>query len=64
MIVSKEIKTVQDLKGKKVGVEAGVVDNYLLLLGLQQAGLTPNDVQIVNLETGAASASFAAGQLD
>ncbi len=64
VIVSKEIKTVQDLKGKKIGVEAGVVDNYLLLLGLKQAGMSDKDITIVNLETGAAAASFASGQLD
>ena len=64
IIASKDIKTVQDLKGKKVGVEAGVVDHYLLLLGLKAAGLSEKDVTIVNLETGAAAAAFASGQLD
>lgn len=64
VIAAPGINTVADLKGKKVGVEAGVVDHYLLALGLQKAGLTLNDVTIVNLETGAAAASFASGQLD
>jgi len=64
VIASKDIKTIQDLKGKKIGVEAGVVDHYLLLLGLQSAGLRASDVQIENLETGAAAAAFASGQLD
>ena len=64
IIVSDSIKTMQDLKGKKIGVEAGVVDQFLLYLGLQKAGMSPKDVQIVNLETGAAAAAFAAGQLD
>ncbi len=64
IIVSKEIKTVQDLKGKKIGLEAGVVDHYLLLLGLAKAGLKFSDVEVVNLETGAAASAFAAGQLD
>jgi NitT/TauT family transport system substrate-binding protein len=64
IISSAEIKTIQDLKGKKIGVEGGVVDHFLLLLGLQSAGLKPSDVTIVNLETGAAAASFASGQLD
>ncbi|MFN0144987.1 MAG: ABC transporter substrate-binding protein [Dehalococcoidia bacterium] len=64
IIVSSEIKTIQDLKGKKVGLEEGVVDHYLLLLGLKAAGMSPSDVEIVNLETGAAASAFAAGQLD
>lgn len=64
IIADKSIQSPADLKGKRVGVEAGVVDHYLLALGLRKAGLTMKDVEIVNLETGAAAASFAAGQLD
>ena len=64
VIVSKEITSIKDLKGKKIGLEEGVVDHYLLLLGLAKEGLGPDDVEIVNLETGAAAASFASGQLD
>ena len=36
----------------------------LLLLGLESVGLSAADVEIVNLETGAAAAAFASGQLD
>lgn len=64
IIASKDIKTIQDLRGKKIGVEAGVVDHYLLLLGLESVGMTSKDVDIQNLETGAAAAAFASGQLD
>jgi NitT/TauT family transport system substrate-binding protein len=64
IIATREIRTVQDLKGKRVGVEVGVVDHFLLLQGLRKAGMTAADVTIVNLETGAAAAAFASGQLD
>lgn len=64
IIADRSIRTPADLKGKRIGVEAGVVDHFLLALGLQKAGLTLKDVEVVNLETGAAAASFAAGQLD
>ena len=64
IIATKDIKTVQDLKGKTIGIEAGVVDHYLLLLGLKAAGMSDKDVTIKNLETGAAAAAFASGQLD
>jgi NitT/TauT family transport system substrate-binding protein len=64
IIVREGISSVADLKGKKIGIEAGVVDHFLLALGLKKAGLSLSDVEIVNLETGAAAASFAAGQLD
>ncbi|NJR52260.1 MAG: ABC transporter substrate-binding protein [Leptolyngbyaceae cyanobacterium CSU_1_3] len=64
VIVRGEIKTVADLKGKKVAAEEGTVDHFLLLLGLKKAGMTPQDIQFVPLETGKAAAAFAAGQVD
>ncbi len=38
IIAAEDIKTIEDLRGKKIGVEAGVVDHYLLLLGLESVG--------------------------
>ncbi|MEL6262973.1 MAG: ABC transporter substrate-binding protein [Cyanobacteria bacterium J06626_6] len=64
IIVTEEINSVQDLKGKKVAVEEGVVDDFLLSLALEKEGLSRDDVEIVPLETGAAAAAFAAGQAD
>lgn len=64
IIVAEGIETIEDLAGKTIGVEVGVVDHFLLLLGLESVGLTADDVNIVNLETGAAAAAFASGQLD
>ncbi|MEO1621078.1 MAG: ABC transporter substrate-binding protein [Cyanobacteria bacterium J06632_3] len=64
IIVTEEINTIEDLKGKKVAVEEGVVDDFLLTLALEDAGMSRDDVEIVGLETGAAAAAFAAGQVD
>ena len=64
IIVTKDINKIEDLKGKKVAVEEGVVDDFLLTLALQEKGMSRDDVQIVNLETGAAAAAFATGQVD
>ncbi len=64
VIVAPGIKSVQDLKGKKVAAEEGTVDHYLLLLGLKKAGMTPDSVTFVPLETGAAAAAFVAGKVD
>ncbi len=64
IVVTAEINTVADLKGKKVAVEEGVVDDFLLSLALEKEGLSRKDVEIVPLETGAAAAAFAAGQAD
>lgn len=64
VIVREGINTVADLKGKKVAAEEGAVDHFLLLLGLKKAGLTPEDIQFVPLETGQAAAAFVGEQVD
>ncbi|MCS6813089.1 MAG: ABC transporter substrate-binding protein [Cyanobacteria bacterium] len=64
IIVREGINSIADLKGKKVAAEEGVVDHYLLLLGLQKEGLTQKDIEFVPLETGKAAAAFVAGQVD
>lgn len=64
VIVAEGINSVADLKGKKVAVEEGTVDHFLLLLGLEKAGLSPQDIQLVPLETGKAAAAFVAEQVD
>ncbi|MHC5718319.1 MAG: ABC transporter substrate-binding protein, partial [Nostoc sp.] len=64
IIVRPGINSIKDLKGKKVAAEEGTVDHFLLLLGLEKAGLTQADIQFQPLETGAAAAAFAAGKLD
>lgn len=64
IVVGPGIDKVEDLKGKSVGAEQGTVDHYLLLLGMQRAGLGPSDISFKPLETGAAAAAFASGQLD
>jgi len=64
IIAGPGIANVADLKGKTVGVEEGTVDHFLLLLGLEKAGLQPGDIKLQPLATDAAAAAFAAGQLD
>jgi len=64
IIVREGINSVADLKGKKVAAEEGTVDHFLLLLGMQKAGLSTQDIQFVPLETGKAASAFVAGQVD
>ena len=64
IIVTQDINTIEDLKGKKVAVEEGVVDDFLLTLALEEKGLKRSDVEIVPLETGKAAAAFVAEQVD
>ena len=52
MILAKPgIKTLADLKGKKVSVEVGVVEHLLLRNGMKKAGMNPGDIDIVNAKT-------------
>ncbi len=64
IIAKADISTTADLEGKEVGVEEGTVDHFLLLLGLEKAGLSADDIEIKPLLTDAAASAFAAGRLD
>jgi NitT/TauT family transport system substrate-binding protein len=64
IIAQHGITSIADLKGKKVAVEQGVVDHYLLALALEGAKLRLTDIELVNLPTDAAAAAFVAGQVD
>lgn len=64
IIVSAEINTIEDLKGKQIALEEGVVDDFLLTLALEEAGMSRDDVEIVGMDTGDAAAAFAAGKVD
>lgn len=64
MIVAKPgIKSLKDLKGKKVGVEIGFVDHLLLLNGLKKAGMSEGDVSLVNVPTNETPQVLASGDV-
>jgi len=57
------IKSIKDLKGKKVGVEIGFVDHLLLLKGLAANGMTESDVELVNVPTSETPKALASGDV-
>ncbi|MEM6459822.1 MAG: ABC transporter substrate-binding protein [Planctomycetota bacterium] len=57
------IESIADLKGKKVGVEVGFVCHLLLLKGLESAGMTEADVELVNMSTNDAAQTLASGEV-
>jgi len=64
MIVAKgNIKSVKDLKGKKVAVEMGLVEHLLLLDALKKAGMSESDVKLVNAKTNEMPQVFAAADI-
>lgn len=64
MIVAKPgIKSIKDLKGKKVGLEIGFVEHLLLLNGLEKAGMKESDLTLVNTKTNETPQALASGDL-
>ena len=65
MIVAKPgIKSMADLKGKKIGVEVGFVDHLLLLKALESAKMTEKDVKLVNITTDKTPEALKSGAAD
>jgi NitT/TauT family transport system substrate-binding protein len=64
VVASKDVKTVADLKGKKVAVTIGECNEILLIKALESAGLTKDDITLVNIDPDAAGAALKAGSVD
>jgi len=65
MIVAKPgIKSLKDLKGKKIGLEVGLVEHLMLLNALKKIGLSEADIEIVNTPTNQTPQVLASGQVD
>ncbi|MDH0745319.1 aliphatic sulfonate ABC transporter substrate-binding protein [Pseudomonas sp. GD03842] len=58
------IRTVADLKGKRVAVSKGSGSNFLLISALKKAGLTLADITPVYLEAPDGVAAFSSGNVD
>ena len=58
------LKSVADLKGKKVGYISATTAQYFLLKILQNAGLTWNDIQAVPITTADGVTALVGGQID
>lgn len=58
------VNTIADLRGKRVGTPFASTAHYSLLAALDQSGLSPNDVQLVDLQPQAILAAFDRGDID
>ncbi len=64
-IVSKDsIRTIRDLRGKRVAVNRGSVSDFFLNVLLQQNGMAEKDLDIVNMRQDDAGAAFLGGKVD
>ena len=57
------VRSIKDLKGKKVAVEMGFVEHLLLLNGLKKAGMTESDITLVNAKTNEMPQMLASGDV-
>ncbi|HCY75781.1 MAG TPA: hypothetical protein DHV28_07650 [Ignavibacteriales bacterium] len=58
------VKTIVDLKGKKIAVLAGTSSHYGVLNMLRDNGINANDVHIIDMVPPDAKAAFESGQID
>jgi sulfonate transport system substrate-binding protein len=62
--INSSIKSVKDLKGKKVAFQKASIGHYLLLRALEKQGLKLTDVQSVFLPPPDANVAFSQGKVD
>ncbi|MCC6557594.1 MAG: ABC transporter substrate-binding protein [Polyangiaceae bacterium] len=64
VLARKSIKSVSDLKGRKVALEPGFTGHFFFLALLADAGMSPSDVTVVPMDTGSAGSAFVAGKVE
>ncbi|MEM7769324.1 MAG: aliphatic sulfonate ABC transporter substrate-binding protein [Cyanobacteria bacterium P01_A01_bin.37] len=64
LIAGEEIADVASLSGKTIGVTIGTSGHHSLLAALDQAGISQDDVTLVNLKPSEMAAAFSAKQID
>ncbi len=64
VVATKDITSIEGLKGKKVAFEQGSVSQFFLNALLKDAGMSEADIEPVNMAATDAGVAFAAGQVD
>ncbi|MFT8586296.1 ABC transporter substrate-binding protein [Acetobacter papayae] len=64
IIATADVHGLKDLKGRKVAVEKGLVDDFMLDYALKGVGLSESDVTLVNIKTNEAPQVLASGGVD
>src|SRR5258707_10386195 len=65
MIVAKKgIGSIKALKGKKVGLETGLVEHLMLTKAMEKNGLKISDVKLVNVPTHQTAQTLSSGNVD
>jgi NitT/TauT family transport system substrate-binding protein len=64
VVANKDIKTIADLKGKKVAFNEGSVSQFYINVLLKKAGLKESDIDAVNMTAGDAGSAFVTKNVD
>lgn len=64
ILARNSVASIADFKGKKVAVEQGAVGHFFLLQVLDEAGLSEQDITIINADAATAAAAYQAGNVD
>jgi taurine transport system substrate-binding protein len=64
LVVKGNIKSLADLRGKKVGVPFGSTTHFSLLSALQQQGISPTEVTILDMKPPTMLAAWQGGDID
>lgn len=64
IVTTDNIKTVADLKGKKIAAQKNFVGESFLMYVLKKNGMSVNDVEIIDTESAAAGSAFVSGKVD
>lgn len=64
VVAKPEIESVRDLKGKKIAVTLNEANHLFLMVALEQAGLSEDDVKLINVSADDAGAAFLSGNVD
>jgi NitT/TauT family transport system substrate-binding protein len=64
LMVAPRIHSFTELRGRKIALEQYSISHFVLYTALERNGLTPRDVDIVNLPAGDAAAAFMSGRVD
>ena len=64
VVARKEFETIADLKGKQVAFEEGSVSQFFINALLREAGLTQDDINMVNMTATDAGVAFTANRVD
>ncbi|MEE1800991.1 MULTISPECIES: aliphatic sulfonate ABC transporter substrate-binding protein [unclassified Streptomyces] len=64
VIAQPGIRTMQDLRGKRVGVPEGTSGDMILNIALEKAGMTTKDIQKIAMDPSTVVSAFTSGKID